>query len=79
MLTNEETTQQNPAKPAKSMEDELIGSNACRIFRSSRGTFIIRKRLTLPLSLHQILQILSVALFEKTPFLQALHLSDPPG
>jgi hypothetical protein len=37
---------------------------------------IIRKRLTLPLSLYQILQILSVTLFEKTPILQALQLSD---
>jgi transposase len=38
---------------------------------------IVRKRLTLPLSLYQILQILSVTLFEKTPILQALQLSDP--
>jgi transposase len=37
---------------------------------------IVRKRLTLPLSLYQILQILSVTLFEKTPILQALQLSD---
>jgi transposase len=37
---------------------------------------IIRKRLTVPLSLYQILQILSVTLFEKTPILQALQLSD---
>jgi hypothetical protein len=37
---------------------------------------IIRKRLALPLSLYQILQILSVSLFEKTPILQALQLSD---
>jgi transposase len=37
---------------------------------------IVRKRLALPLSLYQILQILSVSLFEKTPILQALQLSD---
>src|SRR5271154_6498934 len=37
---------------------------------------IIRKRLMLPISLYQILQILSVTLFEKTPILQALQLSD---
>ena len=37
---------------------------------------IVRKRLTLPLSLYQILQILSVTLFEKTPILQALQASD---
>jgi hypothetical protein len=37
---------------------------------------IIRKRLTLPLSLYQILQILSVTLFEKTPILQALQPPD---
>jgi len=37
---------------------------------------IVRKRLALPLSLYQILQILSVTLFEKTPILQALLLSD---
>src|SRR5271170_6535582 len=37
---------------------------------------IVRKRLMLPLSLYQILQILSVTLFEKTPILQALQLSD---
>jgi hypothetical protein len=34
---------------------------------------IVRKRLGLELSLHQILQILSVTLFEKTPILQALQ------
>ncbi len=34
---------------------------------------IIRKRLMLPISLYQILQILSVTLFEKTPILQALE------
>jgi transposase len=39
---------------------------------------IVRKRLALPLSLYQILQILSVTLFEKTPILQALQLSDSP-
>ena len=37
---------------------------------------IFRKRLAQPLSLYQILQILSVTLFEKTPILQALQLSD---
>jgi len=37
---------------------------------------IVRKRLAQPLSLYQILQILSVTLFEKTPILQALQLSD---
>jgi transposase len=37
---------------------------------------IVRKRLGLELSLYQILQILSVTLFEKTPILQALQPSD---
>lgn len=37
---------------------------------------IIRKRLGLETSLYQILQILSVTLFEKTPILQALQLPD---
>ena len=37
---------------------------------------IVRKRLGLKLSLYQILQILSVTLFEKTPILQALQASD---
>src|SRR5271156_3015745 len=37
---------------------------------------IIRKRLGLQASLYQILQILSVTLFEKTPILQALQASD---
>jgi IS4 transposase len=37
---------------------------------------IIRKRLNLEASLYQILQILSVTLFEKTPILQALQASD---
>src|SRR6202158_5067738 len=37
---------------------------------------IVRKRLMLPLSLYQILQILSVTLFEKTPILQALQPCD---
>ena len=35
-----------------------------------------RKRLALEASLYQILQILSVTLFEKTPILQALHAPD---
>jgi len=37
---------------------------------------IIRKRLGLEATLYQILQILSVTLFEKTPILQALQASD---
>jgi hypothetical protein len=37
---------------------------------------IIRKRLALEASLYQILQILSVTLFEKTPILRALQASD---
>jgi hypothetical protein len=37
---------------------------------------IVRKRLGLEASLYQILQILSVTLFEKTPILRALHASD---
>jgi transposase len=37
---------------------------------------IIRKQLRLEMSLYQILQILSVTLFEKTPILQALQPSD---
>jgi hypothetical protein len=37
---------------------------------------IIRKRLRLEASLYQILQILSVTLFEKTPILRALQASD---
>jgi hypothetical protein len=37
---------------------------------------IIRKRLELDSSLYQILQILSLTLFEKTPILQALQVSD---
>ena len=37
---------------------------------------IVRKRLEVALSLYQILQILSVTLFEKTPILQALQASD---
>jgi len=36
---------------------------------------IVRKRLGLEASLYQILQILSVTLFEKTPILQALQTS----
>jgi hypothetical protein len=38
---------------------------------------IVRKRLGLEVSLYQILQILSVTLFEKTPILHALQVSDP--
>jgi IS4 transposase len=37
---------------------------------------IVRKRLGLEISLYQILQILSVTLFEKTAILQALQPSD---
>jgi hypothetical protein len=37
---------------------------------------IVRKRLRLEASLYQNLQILSVTLFEKTPILQALQISD---
>src|SRR5579863_1179603 len=37
---------------------------------------IVRKRLRLEISLYQILQILSVTLFEKTPILQALQPPD---
>ena len=38
---------------------------------------IIKKRLDLPGSLYQILQILSVTLFEKIPMAQALNISEP--
>lgn len=37
---------------------------------------IVRKRLELEASLYQILQILSITLFEKMPILQAFHASD---
>ena len=37
---------------------------------------IVRKRLRLEANLYQILQILSLTLFEKTPFLKALQASD---
>ena len=37
---------------------------------------IVRKRLCLEASLYQILQVLSVTLFEKTPILQALQASN---
>ncbi len=37
---------------------------------------IVRKRLGLEASLYQILQILSITLFEKTPILRALQASD---
>ena len=37
---------------------------------------IVRKRLGLQASLYQILQILSVTLFEKVPILRALDASD---
>jgi hypothetical protein len=37
---------------------------------------IVRKRLRLDASLYQILQILSLSLFEKMPILQALQPSD---
>jgi hypothetical protein len=38
---------------------------------------IVRKRLGLESSLYQILQILSMTLFEKTPLLQAFSLATP--
>jgi len=38
---------------------------------------IVRKRLGLEARLYQILQMLSMTLFEKTPVLQALQPSDP--
>jgi hypothetical protein len=38
---------------------------------------IVRKRLGLEISLYQILPVLSVTLFEKTPILQALQPPDP--
>ncbi|MHB8304021.1 MAG: transposase, partial [Acidobacteriaceae bacterium] len=38
---------------------------------------IVRKRLGLEASLYQILQILSLTLFEKTPILRALQVTDP--
>jgi hypothetical protein len=37
---------------------------------------IVRKRLGLEASLYQILQVLSVTLFERTPTLRALQASD---
>jgi hypothetical protein len=37
---------------------------------------IVRKRLELDASLYQILQILSLTLFEKAPILWALHAPD---
>ena len=37
---------------------------------------IVRKRLGLEVSLYQLLQILSVTLFEKTPILQVFQVSD---
>ncbi len=40
---------------------------------------IVRKRLALEASLYQILQILSVTLFEKTPILRALQSIDSPS
>jgi hypothetical protein len=40
---------------------------------------IVRKRLGLEISLYQILQILSVMLFEKTAILQALQPLDSPN
>ncbi len=50
-------------------------------FKTSRGTYvliaIIKKRLHLPQSLYEILQILSLTMFEKTPLNQLL--SNSPG
>ena len=37
---------------------------------------IVRKRLGLEATLYQILQVLSIALFEKTPILRALQACD---
>ncbi len=37
---------------------------------------IVRKRLGLKATLYQILQVLSITLFEKTPILQALQACD---
>ena len=37
---------------------------------------IVRKRLHLEATLYQLLQVLSVTLFEKTPILQALQLDN---
>jgi len=37
---------------------------------------IVRKRLALEASLYQLLQILSITLFEKTPILRALQRDD---
>lgn len=37
---------------------------------------IVKKKLHIELSLHSILQILSVSLFDKTPILEALTRSD---
>jgi hypothetical protein len=39
---------------------------------------IVRKRLGLEISLYQILQVLSVTLFEKTPILQAIQATRLP-
>jgi len=38
-----------------------------------------KKRLALEASLHEILQALSVTLFEQVPILQAFHDADPQG
>jgi len=38
---------------------------------------VVRKRLGLEASLYEILQILSITLFEKTPILRALQAPDP--
>ena len=43
---------------------------------ASAVTTDVRKRLSLKASRYQILQILSLTLFEKTPILQALQPSD---
>lgn len=70
-----------------SQNDSVIGSNAGGLVHRMRVSAldqdigfglvaIVRKRLALGASLYQILQILSVTLFEKTPILQALQASD---
>jgi hypothetical protein len=40
---------------------------------------IVRKRLGLEATLYQILQVLSITLFEKTPILRALQACDSPN
>lgn len=44
---------------------------------TSQGSTLVRKRLELGTSLYQMLQIVSLTLFEKTPILCALQTIDP--